>query len=100
MPGGVSDGSRLHGQLEWMQYYDAIKAGSQGVYLSMYDEFNEGNMIAKTAENSSMIPANAPAGLNKGLDTDASNRMELLSLPTSISGLPVMGTKCSRARLL
>src|SRR6267142_2963644 len=39
----------------------------------MYDEYNEGNQIGKTAENSSWIPANAPAGLDKGLDTDAGN---------------------------
>jgi len=72
-PGGVSDGSRTHGDLEWEEYYNAIRAGVQGVYISMFDEFNEGNQIAKTAENSSMIPTDAPSGLNKGLDTDVSN---------------------------
>ncbi|HZF00350.1 MAG TPA: autotransporter-associated beta strand repeat-containing protein [Methylomirabilota bacterium] len=72
-PGGVSDGSRYHGDLMWKQFYDAIRAGSEGIYISMFDEYNEGNQIAKTAENSSRVPTDAPAGLNKGLDTDAGN---------------------------
>src|SRR5882724_6360366 len=72
-PGGVSDGSRYHGDLMWKQFYDEIRAGSEGIYISMFDEYNEGNQIAKTAENSSRVPTDAPAGLNKGLDTDAGN---------------------------
>ena len=32
--------------------------GAQGIYISMFDEFNEGNQIAKTAENAAMQPAN------------------------------------------
>jgi len=33
------------------------RAGCQGIYISMFDEFNEGNQIVNTAENSSYIPA-------------------------------------------
>jgi len=69
-PGGVSDGSRLHGDFMWEQFYNAVRGGVQGIYISMYDEFNEGNQIAKTAEDSSMIPTDAPAGLNVGLNQD------------------------------
>jgi hypothetical protein len=32
------------------------RVGCQGIYISMFDEYNEGNQIAKTAENSSFIP--------------------------------------------
>jgi hypothetical protein len=35
-----------------------VRLGCQGVYISMFDDFNEGNQIAKTAENASMQPAN------------------------------------------
>ena len=34
------------------------RLGAQGLYVSMFDEFNEGNQIAKTAENASMQPTN------------------------------------------
>src|SRR5258708_40184504 len=35
-----------------------VRRGFQGVYIPMFDEFNEGNQIAKTAENASMQPTN------------------------------------------
>jgi hypothetical protein len=35
-----------------------IQIGAQGLYVSMFDEFGEGNQIAKTAENASEQPAN------------------------------------------
>jgi hypothetical protein len=41
----------------WRQFYNMIRLGCQGIYISMFDEYNEGNQIAKTAENASMIPA-------------------------------------------
>ena len=28
-----------------------VRVGCQGIYISMFDEYNEGNQIAKTAEN-------------------------------------------------
>ena len=38
--------------------------GAQGIYISMFDEYNEGNQIAKTAENAALdarpTPASAP----------------------------------------
>jgi hypothetical protein len=34
-----------------------IRLGSQGLYVSMFDEFNEGNQIAKTAETAAYVPA-------------------------------------------
>jgi hypothetical protein len=33
------------------------RLGAQGIYISMFDEYNEGNQIAKTAENGSMVPS-------------------------------------------
>jgi chitodextrinase len=40
----------------WRQFYNMVRAGVQGIYVSMFDEYGEGNQIAKTAENQSMTP--------------------------------------------
>jgi hypothetical protein len=58
MPGDLSAGARHHGDFYWHHFYNMIRLGCQGVYISMFDEFNEGNQIAKTAENASMQPTN------------------------------------------
>jgi hypothetical protein len=57
LPGDLQERQRLHGDLMWRMFYNAIRAGCQGIYISMYDEYNEGNQIAKTAENISQVPA-------------------------------------------
>jgi len=54
LPGDT--GQRVHGDFMWRQFYNMIRAGCQGIYISMFDEFNEGNQIACTAENASMVP--------------------------------------------
>jgi hypothetical protein len=59
LPGDISARQRAHGDLMWRQFYNMVRVGAQGIYISMFDEFNEGNQIAKTAENSSMVPANS-----------------------------------------
>jgi len=41
----------------WHQFGNMIQIGAQGLYISMFDEFNEGNQIACTAEDASMEPA-------------------------------------------
>jgi hypothetical protein len=41
----------------WRQFYNMVRAGTQGIYISMFDEYNEGNQIAKTAESAAMVPA-------------------------------------------
>jgi hypothetical protein len=41
----------------WHQLYNMIQIGSDGLYVSMFDEFNEGNQIAKTAATKASIPA-------------------------------------------
>jgi len=43
----------------WRQFYDMTRLGVQGIYISMFDEFNEGNQICKTAEDQTMVPAGA-----------------------------------------
>jgi hypothetical protein len=58
LPGDVSGRQRAHGEFMWRQFYNMIRAGAQGIYISMFDEFNEGNQIAKTAATA----ADAPAG--------------------------------------
>lgn len=41
----------------WRQFYNLTRVGVQGVYISMFDEYNEGNQIAKTAEGGAWVPA-------------------------------------------
>lgn len=57
LPGDVSANQRAHGDFMWRQFYNMVRAGVQGIYISMYDEFGEGNQICKTAENQAMTPA-------------------------------------------
>jgi hypothetical protein len=57
LPGDLSLRQRLHGDLMWRMFYNAVRTGSQGIYISMYDEYNEGNQIAKTAPDSSWVPS-------------------------------------------
>lgn len=59
LPGDT--GQRAHGNFMWRQFYNMQRAGCQGIYISMYDEFNEGNQIACTAENASMSPVGTSA---------------------------------------
>jgi len=67
LPGDLSAHQRLHGDLMWRMFYNSVRAGCQGIYISMFDEFNEGNQIAKTAENAGMVPAGSGY---LGLDED------------------------------
>jgi hypothetical protein len=59
LPGDVSARQRAHGDFMWRQFYNMVRTGAQGIYISMFDEYNEGNQIAKTAENSGMVPSNS-----------------------------------------
>jgi len=56
LPGDLQERQRAHGDFMWRQFYNMKRVGCQGIYISMFDEYNEGNQIAKTAENSSFIP--------------------------------------------
>ncbi|MDT7727446.1 MAG: hypothetical protein QOI21_4022 [Actinomycetota bacterium] len=67
LPGDTQARQRAHGDFMWRQFYNMTRVGAQGIYISMFDEYNEGNQIAKTAPNSSTIPAGS--GL-WGLDED------------------------------
>jgi F5/8 type C domain-containing protein len=57
LPGDLQWGDRHHGDYYWRSLYNMIRLGSQGLYVSMFDEFNEGNQIAKTAETAAFVPA-------------------------------------------
>jgi hypothetical protein len=57
LPGDLQERQRAHGDFMWRQFYNMTRLGCQGIYISMFDEYNEGNQIAKTAENASMVPA-------------------------------------------
>jgi uncharacterized protein YbdZ (MbtH family) len=56
IPGDLQSGHRSHGDLMWRQFYNLKRVGVQGLYISMFDEYNEGNQIAKTAETSAWVP--------------------------------------------
>lgn len=66
LPGDLSAHQRAHGDFMWRQFYNMTKAGAQGLYISMYDEFNEGNQIVKTAESQAFVPA-GPAAIVNGI---------------------------------
>ncbi|MEV6012196.1 discoidin domain-containing protein [Streptomyces sp. NPDC051976] len=59
LPGAVTLRQRAHGDFMWRQFYNMVRAGVQGVYISMFDEFNEGNQIAKTAESQAWVPTDS-----------------------------------------
>ena len=67
LPGDLGLGQRRHGDFMWRQFWNTVRAGADGLYISMFDEFNEGNQIAKTAETSADVPA---GGRFVGLDED------------------------------
>jgi hypothetical protein len=56
LPGDLQQRHRSHGDFMWRQFYNMVHLGAQGIYISMFDEYNESNQIAKTAENASMVP--------------------------------------------
>ncbi|MEV4347016.1 lectin [Actinoplanes sp. NPDC049596] len=56
LPGDLQEGQRRHGDFMWRQFYNVIRAGAPAVYISMFDEYNEGNQIAKTAETGADVP--------------------------------------------
>lgn len=57
LPGDLQERQRAHGDFMWRQFYNMVRASCQGIYVSMFDEYNEGNQIAKTAETGAMVPA-------------------------------------------
>jgi hypothetical protein len=57
LPGSLQESMRLHGDFVWRQFYNMARAGVASTYISMFDEFNEGNQIAKTAETAADVPA-------------------------------------------
>ncbi|MEU9972213.1 discoidin domain-containing protein [Streptomyces sp. NPDC051014] len=59
LPGDVSARQRAHGDFMWRQFYNVVRAGAQGIYISMFDEYNEGNQIAKTAETQAWVPTDS-----------------------------------------
>ncbi|WP_127357621.1 discoidin domain-containing protein [Actinacidiphila soli] len=59
LPGDISVRQRAHGDFMWRQFYNVVRAGAQGIYISMFDEYNEGNQIAKTAATSAQVPVNS-----------------------------------------
>ncbi|MDD1062075.1 xylosidase [Streptomyces cocklensis] len=59
LPGSVTGRQRAHGDFMWRQFYNMCRAGVQGIYISMFDEYNEGNQIAKTAESQAFVPTNS-----------------------------------------
>ncbi|WP_255947361.1 glycoside hydrolase family 71/99-like protein [Streptomyces odontomachi] len=57
IPGDLQSRHRAHGDLMWRQFYNMVGLGVAGIYVSMFDEYNESNQIAKTAETAGDVPA-------------------------------------------
>ena len=57
LPGDLGARQRAHGDFMWRQFYNMTRLGAQGIYISMFDEYGEGNQIAKTAATQSTVPA-------------------------------------------
>ncbi len=57
LPGDLSGHQRSHGDLLWRNFYNTTRAGAQGLYISMFDEYGEGNQIAATAETHATVPS-------------------------------------------
>ena len=69
-PATSSGRQRAHGDFMWRQFYNMVRVGAQGIYISMFDEYNEGNQIAKTAETAGaragrLRPARAGRGRHR-----------------------------------
>jgi len=59
LPGDLQQHQRAHGDFMWRQFYNMTRLGVQGIYISMFDEYNESNQIAKTAATQNDVPAGA-----------------------------------------
>jgi hypothetical protein len=59
LPGDLSARQRVHGDFMWEQFYNMVRVGAQGIYISMFDEYGEGNQILNTAATSAALPANS-----------------------------------------
>ena len=59
LPGDLGGRQRAHCDFMWRQFYNMVRVGAQGIYISMFDEYNEGNQIAKTAETAAFLPSNS-----------------------------------------
>jgi hypothetical protein len=57
LPGDLQERQRAHGDFMWRQFYNHARAGVTSTYISMFDEYNEGNQIAKTAAVAGDVPA-------------------------------------------
>ncbi len=57
LPGDVASRQRAHGDFMWRQFYNMVRVGAQAIYISMFDEYGEGNQIAKTTETTATVPA-------------------------------------------
>lgn len=57
LPGDLSERQRVHGDFMWRQFYNMVRAGVAGIYISMFDEYGEGNQICKTAADTSGVPS-------------------------------------------
>jgi hypothetical protein len=59
LPGDLSARQRVHGDFMWGQFYNMVRVGAQGIYISMFDEYGEGNQILNTAPTQTFVPTNS-----------------------------------------
>ncbi|MEO7714806.1 MAG: glycoside hydrolase family 71/99-like protein [Capsulimonas sp.] len=58
LPGDISVHQRQHGNLMWEEFANLRSIGVQSGFMTMFDEFGEGNQLMPTAEDASMSPTN------------------------------------------
>jgi len=59
---------RLKGDFLWRQFYNAISAGAETIYVAMFDEMDEGTCIFKCANNPPV--GDSPFNTYEGLPSD------------------------------
>ncbi|MBN1599153.1 MAG: T9SS type A sorting domain-containing protein [Bacteroidales bacterium] len=59
LPGDLQQEHRDNGDFMWRQFYNMISVGCQGIYISMFDEYNEANQILNTSDSYLSNPTNS-----------------------------------------
>jgi len=83
IPGDLGQHQRVHGNFMWEQFANLTTLGVKSAFISMFDEFGEGNQIMPTAEDQTMSPSN-PSGVTL-----------LHTGTTTFAALDEDGTHCS-----
>jgi hypothetical protein len=59
MPGDLSARHRTHGDFMWRHFYNMVRLGAQGIYISMFDEYNDRNQTLSISDGSTTLVGSA-----------------------------------------